>query len=56
VSKPKIIDDDHSEIRVEVDEKVVQSWFYLNKAEHDMKMKFAWYFCDGFLAGREVLP
>ena len=56
MSKPKIIDDDHNEIRVEVGGKVVQSWYYLDKPEHDMKMRFAWYFCDGFLAGREATP
>lgn len=51
--KPKIVDNDHNIIRIELDGNLLQQWFYLDEDERREKMRNAWYFCDGFLAAIE---
>lgn len=52
MSRPKIIDDDHSAISVMLDGEELQSWHYGDRAERREKMRHAHYFCDGFMAGQ----
>ena len=52
MEKPKIIDDAHSEIRVELGGRLLQGWFYIDDKDRQEKMRHAWYFCDGFLCGQ----
>ena len=54
MANPKVVDDDHSEIRVEHDGREVQAWYYQSEQERREKMRFAWYFCDGWIAARQA--
>ena len=40
--------------RVEHDGREVQAWYYQSEQERREKMRFAWYFCDGWIAARQA--
>jgi len=50
--KPKLIDDDKNTISVTLDGRELMSWVYANRDDRAEKMRHAWYFCDGFMAGQ----
>jgi len=45
---PKIIDDDETEIRAEIDKRIVRSWEYHTEAERRVKMRMAHEFAEGW--------
>lgn len=52
MDRPKVVDDDRNTISVLLGEQELQSWFYGDEPDRREKMRHAWYFCDGFLAGQ----
>ena len=51
MTKPKLVDDDKGTISISVDGDVKISWCYGTSDDRNEKMRHAWYWCDGFMAG-----
>lgn len=57
MSNPMIVDDDASMISVVFEDREVQAWFYADEPQRREKMRYAHYFCDGFICARnEIAP
>ena len=53
--RPKIVDDDCSEISVMLGGKELRAWFYADEADRREKMRAAWSFCDGFICATQEI-
>lgn len=51
MTRPKMVDNDKETITISVDGETKMSWFYANADDRREKMRCAYYWCDGFMAG-----